>query len=76
MSDVYNHGIKIDVYNYVYINFGRMAGEGSRVPHNLQLIHVLGPLDLFSAAEPESNDSNLSRTRAGLLLLVAAYMGP
>ena len=37
MSDVYNYGVKIDVYNYVYINFGRMAGEGSRVPQNSKL---------------------------------------
>ena len=41
LSDVYNYGVKIDVYNYVYINFGRMAGEGSRVPHNLQLYMYL-----------------------------------
>ena len=41
MSDVYNYGVKIDVYNYVYINFGRMAGKGSRVPHNLQLYMYL-----------------------------------
>ena len=31
----------MDVYNYVYINFGRMAGQGSRVPHNLQLYMYL-----------------------------------